>query len=221
MTVITADSNNAEKNSVLVIDDDTMLLRVAEIMLGEIFSVSVARSGAQAMALLSEFVPDIILLDVNMPDMDGYEVLERIGDIEEAEDVPVIFLTGRSGSEEELKGLHSGAADYITKPFVKEVLIARIKLRLESGRQRRQLSSLMKNIKDNGWNIDRDKMDSMLVCLTDTEKKVARLVALGYGNREIAQELNYSYEYVKKVTKVIFGKMQVGSRSELRRLFTA
>ena len=120
------------KNSILIVDDDLILLKTAEEILSSIYTVSVAKSGKQAITLLKKgVVPDLILLDIAMPEMDGYTTLEKMKSIPNCQDIPVIFLTGFAESDYEVKGLKAGAVDYIVKPFVKEVLLARVEMHLE------------------------------------------------------------------------------------------
>ena len=85
------------ENHILIIDDDLMLLKTAEEILSDQYNVSVAKSGIQALNLLNKnIIPDLILLDIDMPQMDGYETLEEIKKISGCELIPIIFLTGFS-----------------------------------------------------------------------------------------------------------------------------
>ena len=109
------------ENHILIIDDDLMLLKTAEEILSDQYNVSVAKSGIQALNLLNKnIIPDLILLDIDMPQMDGYETLEEIKKIPRCELIPIIFLTGFSEMDYEVRGLKAGAVDYIVKPFAKE-----------------------------------------------------------------------------------------------------
>lgn len=109
------------ENHILIIDDDLMLLKTAEEILSDQYNVSVAKSGIQALNLLNKnIIPDLILLDIDMPQMDGYETLEEIKKISGCELIPIIFLTGFSEMDYEVRGLKAGAVDYIVKPFAKE-----------------------------------------------------------------------------------------------------
>jgi DNA-binding NarL/FixJ family response regulator len=191
------------KYTVLVIDDDTALLKMANELLSEQYAVSLAKSGREALALLGKgFVPDIILLDIVMPFMNGYETFERLRNIPEARDVPVVFLTGLSEAEAELRGLQSGAVDYITKPFVKEILLTRLATHLENGRELRLLHR-MRPVK------------KAAEPLTPWEREIALLAKQWLTVPEIAARLSLTENTVKSAMKVIYRKLDIHSRPEL------
>jgi DNA-binding NarL/FixJ family response regulator len=143
-----------------------------------------------------------------MPGMNGFNTLRKLREIDAAADIPVIFLTGVNTPESELEGLSAGGVDYITKPFVREILLARLHIHLEN-------SLRMK--KENG-RIDEKKLSEFSKELNETESKVVHLLALGYTNKEISETLNYSYNYVKKVVGVIYEKKCISKRSEIKKL---
>lgn len=201
----------------MVIDDDVSLLKTLENMLmTQGYVVSLAKSGKQALNALSKGnTPDLILLDIAMPDMDGYATFKEIKAIQ---NVPIIFLTSMEDMQAELAGLELGAIDYITKPFVKDILLARIKNHLQHIRklQHEAISDAQITVK-----FDDNKLKEMETLLTESEFKVAKMIALGYTNQEIAEELNYSYGYVKKIAYRIFDKLQIGKRNEIRQFFVS
>jgi len=203
---------------IMVIDDDRTHLDMAGAMLGRCYDVTPAASGAGALEMLcSGEAPDLILLDIDMPDMDGFETFERIRDMPAYAEIPVIFLTGMTGSETELAGLRLGAQDYITKPFVRDNLLARIRLRLESSRQAVQLRDMRERMRHT------DREDERFAVLTrvlsPAEQEVAQLILKGCSNQEIAAALNYSPGYVKNLATSVYGKLGVHGRAELRGLF--
>ncbi|WP_243454503.1 response regulator [Desulfosporosinus fructosivorans] len=207
-----------DKNTILIVDDDPALLKMAGEILRGNYAVSCVKSGCEAVALLqTDYVPDIILLDIDMPELNGFDTLTALREIENAQDIPIVFLTGVTRTEAELKGLSCGAVDYITKPFIKEILLARLKVHLENGKRLRQLSIVEKNRQE--IRIDEGKFERTSAGLSDTERKVSRLIALGYTNQEIGEALHYSYNYVKKVVAAIYEKKYVSKRSELKKLF--
>jgi two-component system KDP operon response regulator KdpE len=113
---------------VLVIDDEPQIRRVMRVILsGENYEVMEARSGEAALLRFREFLPDLVLLDLNMPGMTGLETCRAI---RESSDVPIIVLTVRHEEEEKVEALDAGADDYVTKPFGKHELLARIRAAL-------------------------------------------------------------------------------------------
>lgn len=210
-------NKNKNKNAVLVVDDDPAFLLSVWEMLKSDYEVSSVKSGGEALEILEAgYVPDIILLDVDMPGLNGFEALALISEMEWMHDVPVMFLTGVTAVGAEVKGLKSGAVDYIKKPFEKENLLARLKVHLENGRRIRQLSMLEKN--KQGTQIDDVRFEKIAAGLTGTERKILSLIAIGYSNQEIGDKLNYSNSYVRKVVSAIYDKTLVGGRDELKKL---
>ncbi len=115
---------------IVVVDDDEISLRSTKSMLeDERFHISCLRSGKELLKFMEKNRPDLILLDIMMPEMDGFETFKALREMEEGRETsftPVIFLTGENDSASEQQGLEIGASDYITKPFTKEVIIKRI-----------------------------------------------------------------------------------------------
>lgn len=124
---------------ILVIDDNVTNLKLAENTLKPYYKVSLLISGAQTLKFLANHRPDLILLDINLPDMDAYETLAKIKENKELENIPVIFLTSRTDSEIEAKGFELGAVDFITKPFISQSMLSRVKMHLELSEYRTQL----------------------------------------------------------------------------------
>lgn len=124
---------------ILVVDDDAMNLKIAEKMLQKYFEVSLAESGKEALKLLEHTMPDMILLDLHMPEMDGFEIMHLLQSQERLKEIPVVFLTADNDREVEVRGFKEGAQDFITKPFIAEIMIQRVSRILE-------LSRLQKNL---------------------------------------------------------------------------
>ncbi len=119
-------------NWVCVVDDDVTNLKLAGQILSDAgIRVSAMRSGALLLKFLEKNRPELILLDVLMPEMDGFETLSKVQETE-AKDIPVIFLTARESEETKEKGLSLGAVDFIRKPFDPVELISRVKAALEN-----------------------------------------------------------------------------------------
>jgi CheY-like chemotaxis protein len=123
--------DNPQKPSVImIVDDNIASLRIAKNSLADFYNVFTVPSAAKMFDLLTRNKPEIILLDIDMPEMDGYEAIKILKSAPHTRDIPVIFLTGMSSPEDELKGLALGAADYISKPFVPQLLRKRVELHL-------------------------------------------------------------------------------------------
>lgn len=133
---------NQEPQKVLVADDDAINRDVLCELLQPEYTVLLAKNGAQALERAARHVPDLVLLDVMMPDMSGYEVLRRLRATPATEHVSVIFISGLDRPEDEAAGLKMGASDYIAKPFNATVVLARVALHLQLVRQRRLLEHL-------------------------------------------------------------------------------
>jgi phosphoserine phosphatase RsbU/P len=130
-----------EKKLVLIVDDAPANLQMMRSILKDDFKIRVATSGAKALDLVkAEPHPDLILLDVTMPEMDGYEVCGILKATPKAKDIPVIFLTGKTEADDETKGFQVGAVDYIHKPFSPAVVKARVHTHLVLREAREQLA---------------------------------------------------------------------------------
>ncbi len=114
----------------LVIDDDKFYLELSRSILGRDYTVSVASSGAEGLDVAETIQPDLILLDADMPDMDGYETCIRFKNTPSLWHIPIFFVTAKSEGENVFKGFQLGAADYICKPLQLNVLHARIDLQI-------------------------------------------------------------------------------------------
>ncbi|MRW89679.1 diguanylate cyclase [Duganella sp. FT80W] len=134
--------NFAGTQKVLVADDDIVNRQVLAELLKPEHTVLLAKNGAQALERAMRHLPDLILLDVVMPDMDGYEVLRRLRADAQTAHITVIFISGLGRPEDEANGLKMGAADYISKPFNSTVVMARVAMHLQMVRQRRMLEHL-------------------------------------------------------------------------------
>jgi len=117
------------KKKILLIDDDEIHLSIAEMFLKDEYEIYKATSGEGALKYLyrNEFIPDLIMLDVIMPNMDGWEVFNRIKAISLLRNVPIVFLTSADGEKEKKRAREIGAVDYITKPFNMTFLKSTIK----------------------------------------------------------------------------------------------
>lgn len=128
---------------ILLVDDNLTSLKQAASLLKDHYKVSMVKSGKQALEFLEKFTPNLILLDIEMPEMDGFETIHRIKSDERFKKIPVIFLTGNHDTATEMKGFEYGAVDFITKPFSQEIMFHRINLQIELFEYQMQLETVI------------------------------------------------------------------------------
>ena len=115
-----------QKNSVLIVDDENSNIVALTHILSPDYIIYAAKNGKNAIAAATKYMPDVILLDILMPEMDGYAVIAALKNTEKTQEIPVVFITGLSNVDDEEKGLHMGAADYISKPFSPAIVKLRV-----------------------------------------------------------------------------------------------
>jgi len=134
-----------KKNSVLIIDDQEMNIRTLGKILSDECTIFAASSGQEGIDAAEKHMPDVILLDILMFDMTGYEVIEKLKESEKTKDIPVIFITSLSSNEEEEKGLALGAADYIVKPYNAAIVKLRVRYQIKLIELQRELEDAVKD----------------------------------------------------------------------------
>jgi two-component system, OmpR family, alkaline phosphatase synthesis response regulator PhoP len=134
---------------ILVVDDEEDILELAEYNLAkEGFDVSVARSGEEALKKIASGKPDLVVLDLMLPGVDGYEVARRIKRNPETDGIPIVMLTAKGGESDIVAGLELGAEDYVVKPFSPRVLVARIRTVLRRNAQKPEADGSMIRVRD-------------------------------------------------------------------------
>ena len=141
-------SSPPERPKVLIVDDTPTNLSILEEILEEDYLISVAQSGAQALEITDKFQPDLILLDVNMPGIDGFETCNRLKEQDSTRHIPVIFITARTEPEDVVRGFEEGGVDYITKPFNYSEVVARVQTHLKVRQLIGQLESRNRQLKE-------------------------------------------------------------------------
>lgn len=136
-----------KRKYILIIDDSIITLKQAQEMLKNDFRLAMCKSGSKGLDFIrnNDEKPDLILLDINMPEQNGYEIMEQLLEDEVAKKIPVVFLTGDVNIENEVKGLRMGAMDFIHKPFVPEIVLSRINRILEVTELREKLEGQVEN----------------------------------------------------------------------------
>ena len=188
--------------NILLVDDNPKYLKDALPFYG--YKVTTATDGLQALEKLSQQSFDIVLLDVIMPNMDGWETLKNIRENSKYKHVPVIMVTAVSEDQKMISGLKNGADDYIVKPFLLPNLLARIEAVLR--RTCWQIPAQNPKIETQNTN---DK-----VSLTGREKEVLQLAAKGASNKDIADKLVLREVTVKTHLNSIFKKLKVANRTQ-------
>lgn len=183
--------------TVLLVDDNPKYLKEALPYYG--YEVHSATDGVQALKILAQNKFDIILLDVMMPNMNGWDTLKEIRKNVETRNVPVIMITAVNDEQKMVAGLKNGADDYIIKPFVLPNLLARMEAVLRRTRRSMDLPFTS---------------DEPLKSLTSREKEVLEMAAKGANNKEIADKLVLSEVTVKSHMNSIFKKLKVTSRTQ-------
>ena len=136
--------HQTSSGTVLIVDDTETNIDILVEALGNDFDLRVAMDGETALEAVADEPPDLILLDIMMPGMDGYEVCSRLKASPETRDIPIVFLTAMSEEQDEARGLALGAVDYITKPFSPALVKARVRNQLELKRYRDHLEELVR-----------------------------------------------------------------------------
>lgn len=191
--------------SILVVDDNPKYLADALPMYG--YDVTVANDGLEALKILDqkEGAFDLILLDVMMPNMDGWDTLKAIRSNKKIKYIPVIMITAVSEEQKVVSGLRIGADDYIVKPFILPNLLARIEAVLRRCQWQKESTPKQETTLNKNVNID---------ALTPKEKEVLALLAKGASNQEIANKLYVRDVTVKTHMNSIFKKLKVTNRTQ-------
>ena len=143
---VTQNPSAETKPQVMVVDDNVVNLQVARKALNEIYNIIPVTSGEMALNVMKKGLPSLILLDIDMPGMDGFETIRHIKSDEATSNIPVIFLTALNDGSSELEGLQLGAVDYITKPFSIPLLIQRVNLHIALIAQKKELQNYNDNL---------------------------------------------------------------------------
>lgn len=198
----------------LVVDDEPNLLRaIAAVLRGEGFEVSTVRSGREALVALAQSVPDLIVSDVRMPGMDGFQLARKLRSAPNFALLPIIFLTAKDETEDRIEGFLAGVDVYLTKPFEPDELIAVIKNILQ--RVERTHSTIARLISN-----QEDARETVFVRdeeMTEAEWRVAESVARGLSNKEIASILNLSIRTIENHVSRILAKKNFSNRVEIAR----
>jgi CheY-like chemotaxis protein len=195
-----ADSRTQGKPTVLIVDDEVINIKMIADVLGDECEVLFACSAAEGLQLARAQKPDVILLDVVMPDLDGYAVCIRLKSDPATADIPVIFITSLDAVEQEVKGFEAGATDYVTKPLRLSAVKARVHKHI--GHRRTQAASGIQTAPEPD-----------LAALSARQKEIFAWVQAGKTNWEIARIIGCSEDNVKYHMKKIMRVFDVSNRT--------
>lgn len=205
------DNSQRDSKKLLLIDDDpNLILLVKDYLEFRGYDVMTAENGREALEVLDNKIPDMIICDVMMPEMDGYSLVKHIRQEPRTNTIPVLFLSAKGQSQDRVKGLNEGADVYMVKPFEPEELVAQVESSLK------QIKRLVDN-KGRGTGEAPTIIVSPNVELTPTELKVVQLVAKGMANRDIAEQLNVSQRTIESHVSNMLNKTSLKNRTELAR----
>ena len=201
------------RKRVMIIDDDREMLRLMKSQLEVLYDVTDFASGEEALAAIANEddpvqIPQLILLDIVMPKMDGYEILGKIKSNEKYRKIPVVFLTGMTDELSECKGLEMDVVDYLKKPVASKVLFARVQHYMD-----------LYSETTNSGKPDEEKISAVPTQLTGRELEVARLMGEFRSDREICDILYISMPYTKKLVAAVKEKLGLEKRGDIRRYF--
>ena len=198
------------RRRIMIIDDDAETLDLMIRQLDALYDTKGFSSGEDALNALNcakeESFPDLILLDISMKGMDGYEVLDRLKENERYKKIPVVFLTGMTDEVSEIRGLEMDVVDYLKKPVPGKVLFARIQRYLD----------LYADTGDKG-KLNEAMLDELVDPLSEREYEVARLMAEFRSDREISEILFISMPYTKKLVASVKDKLGIEKRGDIRK----
>ena len=198
------------KRLLLIDDDPNLILLVQDYLVFKGYEVITAENGREALEVLDKEIPDMIICDVMMPEMDGYALVENIRQDPRTSWIPVLFLSAKGQSQDRVKGLSTGADVYMVKPFEPDELVAQVESSLK------QANRLMQH-PNKGAETNPKIQVPASVELTPTELKVVQFVARGLANKEIADLMNVSQRTIESHVSNMLGKTGLHNRTELAR----
>lgn len=186
-----------EKLKILVVEDEEKIRILLRLYLEQNdYQVAVVNNGKEALATINEEMPDLLIVDIIMPEMNGIELCRELRKDSKFEAMPIIFLSGLNEKQWVISGLEFGADDYITKPFDPNELIARINANLRRTKRKRET------------------FKSKYEALTEQEKNILKLMEKGLTNKEIATKLFLTEGTIKVYNHNLFQKLQVKNRTQ-------
>lgn len=219
-------------DKLLLVDDEPGLREAVQAYLSQSgFTVEVATNGQEGLEKLQQDIPDLVITDIMMPEVDGYQLLKQMRDDPRLKSIPVVFLTARGMTSDRIQGYQARCDAYISKPFDPDELVAVVEnllARRSNGTEGLEdgetpdIATLARQIQEIKELLTHksaipQKSDPVQIDLTPREESVLELVAQGLMNKEIASRLETSVRNVEKYVSRLFSKTGTNSRTELVR----
>jgi len=174
--------NNYSQIQILIVDDtQANVTLLKHVLPGEGYGIITANSGAEALSKAKDHIPDLILLDIMMPEMNGYEVCKKLKDIDTTSEIPVIFLSALTDTYDKVKGFKVGGVDYITKPFKREEILARIGLHIRLKQYQQEKEERIKVLRDRELELsklNREKDELMRIVSHDIKNPLTGIIGV-------------------------------------------
>jgi len=200
-------------DKILIVDDEIINIELISNLLEPSYEIFTASSGKEAIKSASENHPDLILLDILMPEMDGFKVCKALKSKPTTVNIPVIFLTSKNKDKDEAEGFRLGAVDYIRKPFRPLVDMRRIAVHIKLARQKKQGFRIEKKNIGNFFDLEREIKD--IYSLTNSEARLCNNILNGLSLEETAEKTSLKYSTLKGYLKTIFIKTNTNKQHEL------
>jgi len=189
------------RDTVLIVDDEIINIELISNLLEEKYIILSADNGKDAIKSANKNHPDLILLDILMPDMDGYTICQKLKRNASTNSIPIIFLTSKNKDKDEAKGFLLGAVDYIKKPFRPLVDMKRVAVHIKLARQKKQGFQIEKKNIGNFFDLEDEIKD--IYSLTNSEARLCNNLLNGLSLEETAEKTSLKYSTLKGYLKTI------------------
>jgi len=191
-----------EKNIILIVDDIPENVQIlGSILKNQGYSFAFAESGQETFEILKKIIPDLILLDIMLPDIDGFEICEAIKENEQTKDIPIIFLSAKTQMEDKVKAFSLGAVDYITKPYEALEVIARVQTHIRMKKYQDMIIRYNEQLMTLNQELEKEKKKLEIISVTDY---LTGLYNRRYIFKRISEEIERFHRYGDVFSIIIF-----------------